>query len=263
MEAIVGCPVIADHGTGSARSQPVSHDPADRVPASLVGDPWSELARAFLVALADESRGSFPLGTTLMRGFSDLLAALYGSPDFFYHLVDEPAKMDPLIDRICDLWIAFAETQLEVIPDFHGGVGSYFYNLWLPGRGCVLQEDASALLSPSLFERFLVPAIERVASVFDTTMIHLHPGAFIPVDQLIKTKLTAIELHIDLGGVSAEELLPVYRRIQERKPLMIWGDLTDQDVAILADQLDPQALAVNAVVHDRAQAERYWKRLKG
>jgi hypothetical protein len=54
----------------------------------------------------------------------------------------------------------------------------------------------------------------------------------------------------------------VYRRIQRRKPLMIWGDLTDRDVAVLAEHLDPSALAVNAVVHDRAQAERYWKRLK-
>jgi hypothetical protein len=37
--------------------------------------------------------------------------------------------------RVAALWTGFARAQLAEIPDFHGGVGSYFYNVWMPGRG--------------------------------------------------------------------------------------------------------------------------------
>ena len=197
-----------------------------------------------------------------MRGLSDVLAALYGSPDFVFFLTDHPTEADRVLSQIADLWIGFAQIQLDVIPEFHGGVGSYFYDMWLPGKGCFLQEDGAALLSPGLFDRFIIPGIERIVSRFDTTIIHLHPSSFIPVDQLIGTDLAAIELHIDLGGPSASDLLPVYRKIQSRKPLVIWGDLTDKDVAFVADHLDPASLAVKVVVRDFEHAERVWTRLK-
>ena len=212
--------------------------------------------------LSTNAGGRYPLGTTLMRGLSDVLAALYGNPDFVFFLTDHPDEADRALSQITDLWIRFAQIQLDGIPEFHGGVGSYFYDMWLPGKGCFLQEDAAALLSPELFDRFILSGIERIVSRFDTTIIHLHPSSFIPVDQLVDTDLAAIELHIDLGGRAASELLPVYHKIQSRKPLVIWGDLTDDDVAFVADNLDPTSLAVKVVVRDREHAERVWKRLK-
>ena len=38
--------------------------------------------------------------------------------------------------------------QIERIPDFHGGVGSFYYNAWAPKGTIWHQEDAAALLSP-------------------------------------------------------------------------------------------------------------------
>lgn len=260
MEAICGCSVTADHETGSARSVPPR---VVDLPAPRALGPWAEKARGFLRALAGHSAGRYPLGTTLMRGLSDLLAAVCGGPDFVLLLHDRPGEAARTLERITDLWIAFADAQLEEIPDFHGGVGSYFYDMWLPGRGCFLQEDAAALLSRALFEELILPGVQRIAACFETTVIHLHPSSYIPVDPLIHSALSAIELHIDLGGPSARDLLPVYRKIQRRKPLVIWGDLSDDDVAFVADNLDPAALAVKVVTRDRGHAERVWKRLKG
>ncbi len=261
MEALAGCSVIADHDTGSSRSVPPQTLPDVRIPRFSGTAPWSSKAAEFLDALT-ASPPPYPLGTTLMRGFSDILSALYGSPDFVYRLLDGGSEMRKIIEKIADLWIGFADFQLDRFPDFHGGVGSFIYNMWMPGRGAWIQEDASALLSPGLFETWITPAIEKVIDHLDSVIIHLHPSTYIPIDPLLGTGLSAIELHIDRGGPTAEDLLPVYRKIQSRKPLIIWGDLTEEDIRFIRNNLDPASLVVLPVVETYQDAEQIWTILK-
>ncbi len=263
MEALTGCGVVADHTTGSSRSQvPTDFQGAEDVPVFDRNNPWVRKALEFLKRLTQASRGRFALATTLMRGISDLLAALYGSPDFIYTLMDRPNEQKRVVEKLTALWVAFARSQLEMIPDFHGGTGSFYYGVWLPGKGVWLQEDASALMSPELFGGFIAPAIHKMARSFDTSVIHLHPSSYIPVEYLIETPLSAVELHIDFGGPRAEELFPYYRKILDRKPLVIWGDLTLEDLDFIAAKLDPQALALLPVVDSREQAEGIWGKFK-
>ena len=263
MEALSGCGVIADHATGSCRSVRPEADPepAD-IPAFDPESPWARKADEFLDLLTAPEI-PFPLGTTLMRGFSDILSALYGTPGFVYRLHDGDRAIGAVVERIVELWTGFADFQIDRFPDFHGGTGSYFYNLWMPGRGTWIQEDAAALLSPGLFEGTILPALERVIAHFDSVIIHLHPAGYIPVDPLVETGLAAVELHIDKGGPSAEELLPVYRKIQSRKPLIIWGDLNEADLGFIKGNLDLAALTILPVVESPEAAERIWDMMKG
>ncbi len=261
MEALAGCGVITDHTTGSSRSQvPADFQGPKDVPEFDPKDPWVQKALEFLKHLTRVSRGRFPLATTLMRGISDLLAALYGSPDFLYSLMDRPDEQKRVVQKLTALWIAFARSQLEMIPDFHGGTGSFYYGVWLPGKGVWLQEDASALMSPELFGSFVAPAIHQMAGSFDTSVIHLHPSSYIPAEFLVETTLSAVELHIDFGGPRAEELFPYYRKILDHKPLIIWGDLSFEDLDFIAAKLDRQTLALLPVVASLEQAEGIWGR---
>jgi hypothetical protein len=263
MEALAGCGVITDHETGSSRSEkPEDFQGAADIPEFDGGSPWVQKALEFLRRLSELSQGRFPLATTLMRGFSDLLAALYGNPEFLFSLMDDPREMKRVVEKLTGLWIAFARAQLEVIPDYHGGTGSFYYAVWLPGRGVWLQEDAAALMSPALFGEIMAPAIHELAHSFDTTVIHLHPSSYIPVEHLVESSLSAIELHIDFGGPRAEELLPYYQKILEHKPLIIWGDLTAEDLDFIKRRLDRRALALLPVVESQRQAEQIWARFK-
>jgi len=263
VEAVAGCRVVADHVTGSARSLPWPEAPLpEGLPPFDPAGPWTEKAKSFLRLLAKRSAGPFPLATTLMRGLGDVLAAVYGTPEFILRLVDDPASMDRAAAIISDLWIGFARAQLEVIPPFHGGTGSHFYNVWMPGAGVWLQEDSLSLLSPPLFARFILPHVDRVTREFDSVAMHLHPGAYVPIEELVRTGLAAIELHLDLGGPGAADLLSAYRRIQAHKPLIVWGDMNADDVEVLAQRLDPRSLVVLPVVDDPGVAEAMWRRLK-
>ncbi len=263
LEAIIGCRVYADHQTGSSRSQlPEEVEIAGDILDFDPGNSWVMKAKEFLSMLADQSAGRFPLGITLMRGISDLFAAIYGSPHFIYKLIDQPEEQKKIARKLTSIWIKFAEAQFDLIPDFHNGVGSIFYNLWMPGRGAMLQEDASALISPELFNEFIYPSLCEITERFDSTIIHLHPSMYIPVDFLIKTSLTAIELHIDFGGPRAEELFPYYQKILAEKPLIIWGDLTAEDLDFINCYLDKEGLALVPVVRGEEEAETIWRKFK-
>jgi hypothetical protein len=213
VEVAAGCVAVADHETGSSRTLPPGRA-ANPGSADTVLDPaapWVSKMREFVAAIARQSAGRYPLGTTLMRGISDVLSALHGTPDFVYKLVDSPVEQERVSKDIARLWIRIARAQLELIPEFHGGVGSYFYNLWMPGRGVWIQEDAAALLSPPLFECCIWAAIRMIIDSFDSTIIHLHPGGFLPLDLLLESPVLAVELHRDYAGPGVEDLLPTAR----------------------------------------------------
>ena len=261
VEASLGCGVLADHTVGSMRAAPPSafaRNPT--VPEFSETDCWVAKLLEFIPRLVEQSGGRYPVGTTLMRGVADLLSALYGGDAFVLRMIDEPDEVDAVVKGLTRYWIAFGRSVLEHLPLFHGGTGSFLYSLWCPGKTIWTQEDALALLSPALYERFIYPADLEIARAFERTAMHLHPTRFIPVRQLMAAKTDVIELHIDHDGPRAEALERHYRAILAGKPLLIWGDLTDADLDFVMTRLPHQGLAVNAVIRSVEEARQMWER---
>lgn len=255
VEASLGCGVVADHGAGSLRSTPppdFARHPV--VPNFSPANPWVAKMLEFIPALAARSAGRYPVGVTLMRGISDLLSALYGGGDFVLRMMDAPEEIHAVVGRLTEYWIAFGRCLLDRLPLFHGGTGSFFYSLWAPGHMIWLQEDASALLSPALYEEFIYPADCCIARAFEHAIIHLHPTRFIPAKHLVQSSLGAIELHIDFDGPRAAALESHYRAVLDSKPLLVWGDVTEPDLDFLLTQLPHRGLAVNVIVESVEQA---------
>jgi hypothetical protein len=255
LEAALGCPLYADFTTGSISSRPPPdfHGPDD-VPAFELHDPWIEKLKELLDSLADASQGQWPIGTTRMRGVSDLLMALYGSEGFVLAMMEQPEPVREVCRRLTDLWIDMGWFQLWRIPLFHGGVGSFYYNMWAPPGTIWHQEDAVAMLSPRLFEEFIRPCDEQIVNAFEHCILHTHPSGFLPMEAYLAMNFTAIELHVDQGGPSVQDLLKTHRQILKSKPLLIWGRLGADDLDLLFTQLPPQGLAILLTVNDPAQA---------
>jgi len=260
MEAAVGCPVEADHTTGSSRSHPIGANSWPTVPEYSPNNPWVACCLEMVRRVADYADGRFPVGVSLMRGVSDVLSALLGLDRMVYAMLDEPARIHELAERITAFWIAFGHAQLDAAPQYEGGYGSFLYNLWAPGRCIWLQEDAAALLSPSLFEEFVLPYDRRIAEAFDYCFFHMHPARYIPHQPLLDSDLAVLELHIDAGGPSARDLLPVYREILAHKPLLVWGDISEDDLDVFLNELGPQGLALQIAVETPEQAEALYAR---
>lgn len=257
VEAALGCGVVADHTTGSTRSLPPGRV---EVPDFSESNPWVAKMLEFIPALTGRSAGRYPVGVTLMRGVSDLLSALYGGEGFVLRMCDEPAEVHATVEKLTRFWIDFGRCLLSRLPQFHGGTSAMLYGLWCRGKMILLQEDAAALLSPPLYERFIYPADCAIAQAFENCLIHLHPTRFIPTKYLVRTALGAIELHIDHDGPRAEALADHYRLILEHKPLVVWGDLTEADLEFVLTRLPHAGLAVILVAESVEHARSMWEK---
>ena len=261
LEAALRCPIFADHATGSIHAQraPRFAGP-DSIPEFDAGSPWMQLAVEFLERMAERSRGRWPIGTTRMRGISDLLSALYDGTEFILAMLERPDEVRQVCRKLTDFWIAFGRLQLARIPLFHGGVGSFYYNLWAPSGTIWHQEDAAALLSPALYDKFIREHDDRIARAFDGCIMHQHPTRFVPTDFYLRMPFLALELHIDEGGPSAEALHAAHTNILAQKPLVIWGNLSERDLDWLFARLPPAGLAVITVVPSPERAGEIWQR---
>jgi hypothetical protein len=261
LEAALGCAVVADHRSGSTRAQaPDGFGDHPAIPEFSENNAWVAKMIEFYEAMDQRSAGRYPVGVTLLRGISDLLATLYGGQEFILKMIESPGEIKAAAQRLADFIIGFGSCMLDHVRPFHGGTGIFFYSCWFPGKAIWLQEDAAALLSPRLYEEFIHPPYCRIVDQFAHSAIHLHPSNFIPVDFLLRTRTDAIELHIDKGGPSAEELSRVHAQVLSKKPLLIWGDLTAQDLEHVLRTLPHEGLAVNMVVSSVEEAKDVWKR---
>ena len=263
IEASLGCHVLADHRAGSTRSLPPDgflDNP--EIPDFNPDNPWVKKMIEFIPSLHAMSGGRFPVGMTLLRGISDLLSALYGGERFIVRMLEAPEEVKAVIRQLEQYWISFGKHLLDQLPGFHGGTGSFFYAVWTPGKTIWFQEDAAALLSPGLYEEFIFPSVKEIIEAFDRSVIHLHPSRFIPAGHLLETDIDAIELHRDIGGPTAKDLHGTHHMILEKKPLIIWGDLTGEDLDVILSELPAKGLLVIPVVKDKVEAKKIWDRFK-
>ena len=260
IEAALGCPIImSTYSSGSIHAEPLpDFKGPDSIPVFSMEDPWVQKAVAFLEQTAARSQGRYPIGTTRMRGISDLLSLLYGGEDLIFTMYTNPDEIHSVAEKLCDFWIAFGKMQIERIPDFHGGIGSFYYNSWAPKGTIWHQEDAAALLSPELYDTFIRKWDEMIVNAFDGCIMHQHSNGYFPYEQYLKMNFTALELHIDNGGPSAESLLPVYNKIMQEKPLIIWGEIPANDLDWIFENLPPRGLAIITVVQDQNEAKGLW-----
>jgi hypothetical protein len=263
LEAILGCPVYYSGETFWV--EPIWREWPEDISLPLPGGgAWLEKLLEFTQALVKRAAGRYGVATTLMRGPSDLVAAVRGHEAMIYDLYDHPAELDRLLDVLTSIWIDVARRQLDVIPPLAGGYVSNFYRVWAPDRIVFTQEDATASFSPDLFRRFLLPADRAITSAFPYSIMHVHSPTTWPVEQWLGVDtLSCIEINYDNNGPRLPELLPLLRRIQEVKPMVIRGELTAEEVGWIKRELSPRGLLLNLVAWSVEEARTLVTTLKG
>jgi hypothetical protein len=249
MEAILGCPIHISKESDSLWSEPFLTHWEQMADIRLSPEnEWLSKLLNLTEALVENSKGRYPVSQTLMRGPSDMMVALRGAERLCLDFYDYPAEVGRLAEICTDIWIEVNKMVLGIIPAFHDGYCSGLMQVWAPGQAAVFQEDASIFLSPSMYREFLLPCDRRIAENFEHSMIHLHSAALHVVDDLLDVDpLTAIQVAFDPSGPSLEQLMPVFAKIMERKPLLIlgvMGDLAPGDIDRIAGSLPAAGLCL-------------------
>lgn len=247
LEAIIGCPVYASSSSGTIWGEPYLDDWAKMETTRFSPDnEWLQRLLESIRILVKDSNGQYLVVPTNNLGASDRAATLLGDEQLCLALYDHPIELKRLLSLCTDLSIEVARAELASIPRFHGGYCTKS-GIWTPGTTILTQEDHSVLFSLSHFREFILPHQMRTIEAFDYTVIHLHSIGLRVVDDLLSLdKLAGIQVLVDPSGPSVEELIPDLAKIQERKPLMVEGEFTEEEVELLLSNLSPRGLFVGA-----------------
>ncbi|MDR1574849.1 MAG: hypothetical protein LBS37_02480 [Treponema sp.] len=256
MEAFWGCEIIAGEESFMARPLVTEARDLEKLRFSM-DNPWVAKYFEFVTRLNNLSQGRFPVGAPIMRGQGDTAGALMGQTEFIYALYEEPRVIKNTLDKIVDSFLQIYQEMHRLNTPFLGGSSMGLYHVWAPGKSLWFQDDIGALLSPQLYREFLLKNERRFCSEYNYTMMHLHPSAFHLLDDILSNEyLKAVEINKDVGGPGIRQMLPRFRQVLERKCLVIWGDLTGEEMRILFDNISLKGVFFNILLPDFAQAEK-------
>jgi hypothetical protein len=244
MEAILGCEVNVSSGSKAITARPPAQLP-DLAAIDLDTNPWLNLMNGFTTALAAYFGQRCPVGQTLMRGPSDMMAALLGQ-DFYTGLIDHAEKMKMLAQQCTEIWIRVLQSQYQNIPRYQGGYVSGTSGLWAPGKLAFYQEDAGGTISTAMYRRFFFECDAAIAAAFDYSLLHLHSASLHILGAVLEIpKLNAVNVVVDPSGPTVDALIADLRRIQKAgKALHLHGDLSEQEIEHVKENLSPDGLCI-------------------
>jgi hypothetical protein len=257
MEAFWGCEITANGE--SFMAQPLVKEAAGLEKLAFnMENPWVVKYFEFVTKLNKLSQGRFPVGAPIMRGQGDTAGALMGQTQFIYALYEEPDIIKRTLGRIVDSFLQIYKEMYRLNTPFLGGSSMGLYHVWAPGESLWFQDDIGALLSPALYREFLLENEKRFCGHYDYTMMHLHPSSFHLLDDILSNEsLKAVEINKDVAGPSVEQMLPQFRKVLEKKRgLVIWGDLTEEEIQTVFDNLEPEGIFFNILLPDFRQAQK-------
>jgi hypothetical protein len=211
---------------------------------------WFELYLAFLEQLQARLGKRYPVSAnTLFRGPSDLVAALIGVQEACVGWIQQPALMAQLMRLCTDANLALIEAGYNILQPFSGGHVSGF-GTWTPGTVVRAQADHSALLSPQMYAKQILPYDQEVIRAQPFCIFHIHNNGLHVAPYLVQiAELDVIEVVVDPypTGKRKQVEIDMLRAIQEHKPLILDVNLPSiEEAAWIESQLSPRGLCLNA-----------------
>jgi hypothetical protein len=249
LEAMLGCCVQIGNESIWVKEGGFDYSRLDDLDLST-DNAWRKKYLQFVRVLKERYGDRCPVGQPILRGVSDMVAALRGTSQMILDLYDYPDEYHRLGRMCSDFLLDLIKEQHAVTGPFQGGYVIEQFSLWAPGETIRTQEDASALVSPELYVRFLQEEDRRLAAAFPYNLIHLHASSLFLLKEILEIKeLNCIQINKDAGGTTIEQELPYFKMVQaDGRRLLIRGKLDREDLSLLRKTLSPNGLYLQTVV---------------
>lgn len=177
-------------------------------------------------------------------------------------MCDNPQDVHRLQKDLLDLYFEYYDRCYPIIKDEIGG--SCFW-IWGPGRTAKLQCDFSAMISPAMFEEFVVPYLSKQCQRLDHSFYHLDGPQAIPhLDLLLDIPdLDGIQWTPGQGNatVDSPQWFPMYRKIQKRGKLLLLFDANKRHIRRLVQDLSGEGLLIRTSCSHREEADELFGNL--
>ncbi len=177
---------------------------------------WWNWLKTITQAAVGRWGSEITVATTDLGGNADILASLRGTQNLLMDLYDQPDRVETLTTEITQLWLRYYDELYEIIKTADNGATSWA-PMWAPGRYYMLQSDFAYMISPPMFERFVLPDLETICNRLDHGFYHLDGKGQIPhLDMLLGIEnLRGIQWIPGDGAPPPEQWLPLLKRIRD------------------------------------------------
>jgi len=212
---------------------------------------------------ANESNGKYAISSTNLCMGLDTIASLRGMERLLLDLIEYPEEVKKLNRALTKKFIYCYEELYRLVKNnqklFLG-----WQTLYCDGKTYPVQCDFSALISPKMFENFVVPELAKIANSMDKTIFHLDgPDVAKHLDIILNMpEIDAIEWEPGAGAPPAVEWIPMLKKIQKKKKALRLYSNNMRDIEKLILELDPSGLLVVTDAESEEQADEVAKQVE-
>ncbi len=153
---------------------------------------------------------------TDLGGNLDILASFRTTEQLLFDLHDSPDEVVRLVGDITSLWTRYYD-ELHAIIEKAGRGTTTWAPIWSPGKCYMLQSDFCYMISPEMFERFVLPDLAACVEALDNAFYHLDgPGQIRHMNMLLSMDgLAGIQWIPGDGQPPPHEWLSLLKRIRD------------------------------------------------
>lgn len=177
---------------------------------------WWKRVQEMTAAFMDRYGNMLQVSHTDLGGNLDILASFRDTQGLLFDVVEQPEEVERLVKEINRLWLRYYDEQEAIIRTKCRGTSSWT-PIWTTGRTYMMQCDFSYMISPAMFERFVMPDLTACCDHLTHGFYHLDGKGEIPhLDMLLSIqRLRGIQWIPGDGQPSPDQWLPLLKRIRE------------------------------------------------
>jgi hypothetical protein len=235
---------------------PLQFDPASR---------WWKITQATVKECVELGRGKYLVGCPDLVENIDILAALRDPQRLLMDMVERPEWVSRKVDEINQVFFDAYSRIYEIIKLDDESSAFACFGIWGPGKVAKVQCDASAMFSPAMFERFVVPALTQQCDWLDCSLFHLdghhcmcHLDLLLAIESLDAIEWTP-DPQVPPGG--APEWYDLYRKILNAGKSVQAIGVAPNEVIPLLDAVGGKGMYIAVGCETEAEAEELTKKV--
>lgn len=179
-------------------------------------NPWWQRVQALTRRAAERWGEQVCVGYTDLGGNLDILAALHTTTQLLVELYDAPEEVARLTRELTALWLEYFRQLEQLLAPAQRG-RTPWAAIWAPAPCYMLQSDFAYMISPKMFERYVLPDLAACCDAIPYPFYHLDgKGQLRHLDLLLALpQLRGIQWIPGDGAPPPEEWLPVLKKIRD------------------------------------------------
>lgn len=221
-------------------------------------DKWWSITRRLTALAAEKGRDKFFVSITDLNGVHNILGFLRGTQQLLIDCIDDPALVRRASALITDIWLACYDTLLSITQRDQEGCSSWM-GIWFPGVGSDVQCDFAAMLSPTMFERLVLPDLRRQCQHMEQSIFHWDgPGQIPHLDHLLSIpELDGIQWVPGDGNpdCGSPRWFPLYQRILDSGKRLVLQTIKPEAVRGVIEAVGHEGLLITTRCDNEQEAQ--------